>query len=60
MASGEDYAFEYPPEYGRMRLLKVSDRSWRGFLPLKSERKSLRFAGSIRMRTRGRPTRGAR
>ena len=39
----EDYAFEYPPEYGKMCLFKVSDKSWHGFLPQKSERKSLQF-----------------
>jgi hypothetical protein len=39
----EDYAFEYPPEYGKMLLFKVSDKSWHGFLPQKSERMSLQF-----------------
>ena len=39
----DDYAFEYPPEYGKMCLFKVSDKSWHGFLPQKSERKSLQF-----------------
>jgi len=39
----EDYAFEYPPEYGKMCLFKVSEKSWHGFLPQKSERKSLQF-----------------
>ena len=39
----DDYAFEYPPEYGKMCLFKVSEKSWHGFLPQKSERKSLQF-----------------
>ena len=39
----EDYAFEYPPEYGKMCLFKVSDKSWHGFLPQKSELMSLQF-----------------
>jgi len=39
----EDYAFEYPPIYGNMCLFKVTDKSWHGFLPQKSERKSLQF-----------------
>ena len=39
----EDYAFEYAPEYGKMCLFKVSDKSWHGFLPQKSERMSLQF-----------------
>ncbi len=39
----EDYAFEYPPEYGNMCLFKVSEKSWHGFLPQKSERMSLQF-----------------
>ena len=39
----DDYAFEYAPEYGKMCLFKVSDKSWHGFLPQKSERMSLQF-----------------
>jgi SM-20-related protein len=39
----DDYAFEYAPEYGKMCLFKVSDKSWRGFLPQRSERMSLQF-----------------
>jgi len=39
----DDYAFEYAPEYGKMCLFKVSEKSWHGFLPQKSERKSLQF-----------------
>ena len=39
----EDYAFEYAPEYGKMCLFKVSEKSWHGFLPQKSERMSLQF-----------------
>ena len=39
----EDYAFEYSPEFGRMLMFRVCDHSWHGFLPQKSERKSLQF-----------------
>ena len=42
-ANRDDYAFEYAPEYGKMCLFKVSDKSWHGFLPQKSERMSLQF-----------------
>jgi len=39
----EDYAFEYAPEFGKMCLFRVSDKSWHGFLPQKSQRMSLQF-----------------
>ncbi len=39
----EDYAFEYKPEFGKMCLFRVSDKSWHGFLPQKSQRMSLQF-----------------
>lgn len=39
----EDYAFEYPPEFGRMLLFRVSDKSWHGFLPQKGQRMSLQL-----------------
>ena len=39
----EDYAFEYAPEFGKMCMFKVSDKSWHGFLPQKSQRMSLQF-----------------
>jgi len=39
----EDCAFEFAPEFGRMLMFRVSDRSWHGFLPQKGERKSLQF-----------------
>lgn len=38
-----DSAFEFPPEFGKMLMFRVSDRSWHGFLPQKGERKSLQF-----------------
>ena len=39
----EDYAFEYKPEFGNMCMFRVSDKSWHGFLPQKSQRMSLQF-----------------
>jgi SM-20-related protein len=41
--SREDYAFEFPPEFGKMLMFKVSDKSWHGFLPQKGKRMSLQF-----------------
>jgi hypothetical protein len=41
--SREDVAFEFPPEFGKMLMSKVSDRSYHGFLPQKGERMSLQF-----------------
>ncbi|MCB1549859.1 MAG: 2OG-Fe(II) oxygenase [Hyphomicrobiaceae bacterium] len=38
-----DCAFEFPPEFGKMLMFRVSDHSWHGFLPQKGERKSLQF-----------------
>lgn len=38
-----DYAFEFPPVFGKMLMFRVSDRSWHGFLPQKGERMSLQF-----------------
>jgi hypothetical protein len=42
-ADREDYAFEYPPEFGKMLMFRVSDRSWHGFLPQKGARMSLQL-----------------
>jgi 2OG-Fe(II) oxygenase superfamily len=39
----EDYAFEFAPEFGRMLMFRVSDRSWHGFLPQKGQRMSLQL-----------------
>jgi SM-20-related protein len=41
--SREDFAFEYAPEFGKMLMFKVSDKSWHGFLPQKGKRMSLQF-----------------
>lgn len=38
-----DCAFEYPPEFGKMLMFRVSDRSWHGFLPQKGKRMSLQL-----------------
>ena len=37
----EDFAFEFPPEFGNLLMFKVSDNSWHGFLPQKGRRMSL-------------------
>lgn len=42
----EDYAFEFAPEFGRMLMFRVSDRSWHGFLPQKGPRMSLQLCFS--------------
>lgn len=42
-AAREDYAFEFAPEFGRMLMFRVSDRSWHGFLPQKGQRMSLQL-----------------
>jgi len=39
----EDYAFEFPPEFGRMLMFRVCDHSWHGFLPQKGQRMSLQL-----------------
>ncbi len=39
----DDYEFEFPPEFGKMLMFRVSDHSWHGFLPQKGVRKSLQF-----------------
>ncbi len=39
----DDYAFEFPPEFGKMLLFRVSDKSWHGFLPQKGPRMSLQL-----------------
>lgn len=39
----EDYAFEFPPEFGRMLMFRVCDHSWHGFLPQKGQRASLQL-----------------
>ncbi|MBM3556816.1 MAG: 2OG-Fe(II) oxygenase [Alphaproteobacteria bacterium] len=41
--SRDDAAFEFPPEFGKMIMFKVSDKSWHGFLPQKGQRMSLQF-----------------
>jgi hypothetical protein len=39
----EDYAFEFPPELGKMLMFRVCDHSWHGFLPQKGKRTSLQL-----------------
>jgi SM-20-related protein len=39
----EDFAFEYPPEFGKMLMFRVSDKSWHGFTPQKGARMSLQL-----------------
>lgn len=39
----DDYAFEFAPEFGRMLMFRVSDKSWHGFLPQKGRRMSLQL-----------------
>ncbi|MEX0697240.1 MAG: 2OG-Fe(II) oxygenase [Dongiaceae bacterium] len=39
----EDYAFEFPPEFGRMLIFRVCAHSWHGFLPQKGQRASLQL-----------------
>ncbi len=41
--SRDDAAFEFPPEYRKMLMFRVSDRSYHGFLPQKGQRMSLHF-----------------
>ncbi len=41
--SRDDAAFEFPPEFGKMLMFRVSDRSYHGFLPQKGQRMSLQF-----------------
>jgi len=41
--SRDDSAFEFPPEFGKMLMFRVSDRSYHGFLPQKGRRMSLQF-----------------
>ena len=38
-----DFAFEFPPEFGRMLMFRVCDHSWHGFLPQKGQRMSLQL-----------------
>ncbi len=42
-ADREDFAFEFAPEFGRMLLFRVSEKSWHGFLPQKGPRMSLQL-----------------
>jgi len=42
-ADRNDYAFEFPPEFGRMLMFRVCDHSWHGFLPQKGQRMSLQL-----------------
>jgi len=39
----EDAAFEFAPEFGKMLMFRVDDRSWHGFLPQKGPRMSLQL-----------------
>jgi SM-20-related protein len=39
----EDYAFEFPPEFGKMLMFRVCDHSWHGFLPQKGKRMSVQL-----------------
>jgi hypothetical protein len=39
----EDYAFEFPPEFGKMLMFRVGDNSWHGFLPQKGKRMSVQL-----------------
>ncbi len=39
----DDYAFEFPPEFGRMLMFRVCDHSWHGFLPQQGQRMSLQL-----------------
>ncbi len=41
--SRDDMAFEFPPEFGKMLMFRVSDKSYHGFLPQKGPRMSLQF-----------------
>jgi SM-20-related protein len=42
-ADRDDHAFEFAPEFGRMLMFRVGDRSWHGFLPQKGQRMSLQL-----------------
>lgn len=42
-ADRNDFAFEFAPEFGRMLMFRVSDKSWHGFLPQKGQRMSLQL-----------------
>jgi hypothetical protein len=42
-ADREDFAFEFAPEFGKMLMFRVSDKSWHGFLPQKGPRMSLQL-----------------
>lgn len=39
----DDWAFEFPPELGKMLMFRVCDHSWHGFLPQKGKRMSLQL-----------------
>jgi hypothetical protein len=39
----DDYAFEFPPEFGKMLMFRVCDHSWHGFLPQKGQRMSMQL-----------------
>ncbi len=39
----DDYAFEFPPVFGKMLMFRVCDRSWHGFLPQKGQRLSVQL-----------------
>ena len=40
----DDYAFEFPPEFGKMLMFRVCDHSWHGFLPQEGERLSVQLS----------------
>lgn len=42
-ADRDDYAFEFPPEFGKMLMFRVCDHSWHGFLPQKGQYMSLQL-----------------
>jgi SM-20-related protein len=39
----DDYAFEFPPEFGKMLMFRVCGHSWHGFLPQKGKRMSVQL-----------------
>ena len=39
----DDYAFEFPPVFGKMLMFRVCDHSWHGFLPQKGKRMSVQL-----------------
>jgi len=39
----DDFAFEFPPEFGKLLMFRVCDHSWHGFLPQKGQRMSVQL-----------------